>query len=132
LAEAAQLRARVVASGISPGAADWLLKGLSPASPVGVGCLIPDTSAAPVAVPENVVQTTISTALVTNWDCVIITPPTFPLLAIVVTGPAGTDFTAPWNTTPNVTVSVMQTEPATSALVNPFPVTQIVDITVPV
>jgi hypothetical protein len=48
------------------------------------------------------------------WDCLIVKTPTYPLLAYIVTGPAGTDFTNSW-TAAGVVVQVLQSEPATSA-----------------
>jgi len=114
MADFANLRARLERAGLSASSSDWLMKALSPATPTGAGCLIPDTSNTPVAVPEYVISQTFSapsSAGTGNWDCLVITPPSYPLLAYVVTAVAGFDFTQPW-AGGSSTVNIMQTESA--------------------
>ncbi len=108
-----QVKARLEKAGVEGQAAEWLIKALNPATPGSSGTLIPDAACDPVATPEFVVSTTVNAPAGASWDCMIIKPPTFPLLAIIVTGPVGTNFAASWT---GLTVQVMQTEPATSAV----------------
>lgn len=112
MADFSVLKDRLEKSGLTGNAAEWLLKAINPATPGASGILIPDASCDPVATPETVVSVTIPPFGGSNWDCLILKPPTYPLLAIVVTGPAGADFTNTWA---GFTVTVVQTEPGTSS-----------------
>jgi len=109
------LASRLEKAGLSESSAEWLLKALSPASPNCSGCMIPDSSCDAAATPESVVSFTISPVTAATWDCLIVKPPTYPLLAIIVVAPAGFDFTGTWGGT-GVAVGVLQTEPSTAAV----------------
>jgi hypothetical protein len=52
----------------------------------------------------------------------IVLPPTYPLLAYIVTGPAGVDFTLGWAQA-GMTVTVLLAEPASSAIASPAAIT---------
>jgi hypothetical protein len=95
------------------------VKALSPATPAGNGCVIPDSSAVPVAVPEYVYSSTVNGYGAGSWDMLIITPPTYPVLLYAVTAAAGFDFASTqWQPGVNCAVKIIQAEPTTSAVLN--------------
>jgi hypothetical protein len=122
MADFSNLRARLERAGLDPSSSEWLLKALSPATPSGSGCQVPDTSAVSTATPEFINSFTLSTySAGHDWDCLILKPPSYPLLALAVCGPTGTDFTVDWVTS-GCTVHVLQVEPGTSSVSDPHSV----------
>jgi len=119
MADFAVLASRLEKAGLTAASSEWLLKALSPASPNCSGCMIPDSSCDAAATPESVVSFTINPLNAGTWDCLIIKPPTYPLLAIFVVAPAGFDFTGDWGGT-GVGVGVLSTEPSTAAVPQPL------------
>jgi hypothetical protein len=123
MADFSSLKSRIIGAGLSPGAVDWLLKAMSPASTGGKGCTIPDESAAPVATPEFVQEFTVPPPSNVIWDMIVITPPTYPLVAMIWTAPTGFNFSATqWAGTG--AGAVILAEPATSAVVDATTVQQ--------
>jgi hypothetical protein len=97
MAEFATIRSRLATSGLTMQSAEWLLKAMSPATPTGAACSIPDTSSVPVATPEYVVSTTLSApsgAGVGSWDLIVVTLPTYPVLGYAYAQAAGFNFAA--------------------------------------
>jgi hypothetical protein len=115
MAEAATITDRLQKAGISQNAAEWVIKALSAAAPNGIGALIPDSSAVPVANPEYVYSTTVSAYGAGAWDMLVLTPPTYPLLAVIVTAAAGFDFANTAWAPGNTTVTTVLAEGYTSA-----------------
>jgi hypothetical protein len=115
MADAATVTDRLQKAGISQNAADWVVKALSAAAPNGIGALIPDPSAVPVANPEYVYSTTVSAYGAGAWDMLVLTPPTYPLLAVIVTAAAGFDYANTAWSTSNTSVTTILAEGYTSA-----------------
>jgi len=120
MAEYQVIKDKLTASGLTVSASDWIIKALSPATPTGKGCLIPDSSCAPVAVPEYVYSETIPAYGSGSWDLLLITPPTYPTLMYAVAAAAGFDYAnTVWQPGTNCTIYTVNTEASTSALLVP-------------
>lgn len=112
-------RARLERAGLSQNAATWLTKALSPATPTATGAMIPDSSTIPVATPEHIVTGTFGPppGATGTWDCLVLKPPTYPTVAVVMCAPAGTDFRTIGNAIPGTySVHVLSTEMSSSAV----------------
>lgn len=116
--DADQLKAKLEKAGLSTNASNWMLKALSPATPSGVGAMVPDQCAASLTNPEFVQSLTITNYGSANWDCLIVTPPSYPLVMFAIAAQAGFDFAnTVWTPGTNCTIYSISTEPSSSAAV---------------
>jgi hypothetical protein len=126
MADYANLKQRLETAGVGGTSAEWLLKALSPATPNGQGCQIPDMNAVSVATPEFVVSQTVSAPGAASWDCLVIKPPTYPLVAVVVAAPTGFAYdTTRWDSAGNV-ITIIQTENPLTAVTDTMNVSPVV------
>lgn len=86
----AQLESKLRALGLSTDASKWVMKAMDPVR--GGPSQIPDAIQVPTLAPEYKVAQVINAPSSTNWDCLIITPPSDRVAFYFATGPTGINF----------------------------------------
>lgn len=87
---AVQLESKLKALSLSTDAAKWVMKAMDPVR--GGPSQIPDAIQIPTLAPEYKVSQVLNAPGVSNWDCMIITPPSDRVAFYYATGASGIDF----------------------------------------